>query len=99
ALGVGAENLRRDGALLLGVVEEALGLEVLAQHAFARHELGHDQAAAAQPPDEAAKDGIGNASHGRENLRRPHCYVPNAKFLKDHTIPIVTAILGCWQYH
>src|SRR5450432_910202 len=38
-----------------------------AQNAVGRSELGHDQPAAVEVADEAAKDRVGDAGHGRED--------------------------------
>ncbi len=52
-------------------VKVALGLLVFgAKHAVGRGELGHDQAAAAQIANEAAKHCIGDPSHGSEHRGR-----------------------------
>ena len=51
-------------------VQVALCLFVLgAQDAIGRGELGHDQAAAAQVANEAAEDGVRDASHGSKDGR------------------------------
>ena len=44
-------------------------------------ELGHDQAAAAQIADEAAKHGVGYAGHGGEDRRRSNSNWADVKFV------------------
>ena len=46
-------------------------------------ELGHDQAAAAQIADKAAKDGVGYAGHGGKNRCRGNGQWTNLKFCRE----------------
>jgi hypothetical protein len=61
-------RLRGDGVFVAVEGEVALGLLVfVADDAVGGGELGHHEAASAEIANEAAEDGVGDSSHGREH--------------------------------
>src|SRR5579863_2676005 len=81
---ISAEDLRGNRPFLFGVIQEALGLDILSEHALARDKLRHDQTAAPQSLDETAEDRIRNAGHRRQNMRGADRDISNMEFLKKH---------------
>jgi hypothetical protein len=68
--GIAAEQLRRDGMLVVIEMQVAAAHAAVAEHAVGGSELGHDQPAAAEIADEAAENRVGNAGHGGQNRSR-----------------------------
>ena len=82
---IGAENLRGDGMLVvveIKIVQRAGGI---AREAFGAGEFGHDQAAAAEAANHAAKDRVGDAGHGREDRGRANGAIANCEFCWKHS--------------
>src|SRR2546421_5882816 len=65
--GIRAEKLRGDGMLVFLEVEIAQSFRGAARDAFGAGELRHEQAAAAEPANDAAEERVRHASHRSEN--------------------------------
>ena len=78
--GIGTENLRGDGMFVVVEVEIVQSAGGIAREAFGAGEFGHDKAAAAEPADYAAENGVGDAGHGSEDGGRANGAVANCEF-------------------
>ncbi len=57
----------------------ARGAGGVPRDALGAGEFGHDQAAAAEAADHAAKNGVGYTSHGRKDCRRGDVFVADCE--------------------
>ncbi len=88
-LRIAAEDLDRDGPLLLGVLRVLERPVDPAHQALGAHHLGDHQAAPAVPFHQAAKRRVRHARHGRDGERRPQLDVSN---LHKLPIPVATSL-------
>ena len=69
-VGVGAKQLAGDRMLVRLKEKITRRAGGVARDAFGAREFGHDEAAAAEAANHAAKDRVGHSGHGRENRAR-----------------------------
>ena len=86
--GISAEKLRRDGMLVFLEIEIAQSFFRAARDSVGAGELRHEQAAAAEAANDAAKECVRHPGHGGKNRGGEDGQIANLEARRNHTFSL-----------